>query len=309
MISAITILGFFYLTVGPDKMQLMLNTLRNEQGVQTLNVGYYGALAIALYVLASLATAMNFALAVCTRISIEGGDSKLWDGFGTVMKRLPAILIWSVLSLTLGLLWTLLDQERRSSAFLRRRFGNTWSNMTMLVAPVVMLEKRNVVAAIWRSRTMMRETWGRNLEARFGTFWFIAVLNIPLVIKYATLSFAGTGLTLPFAEIGLIYFACTIILAQTTKAVLRVVFYRFAAEGAVSEGFDRELLEESFESYVLVKKVLDHTEATSSNDDDDDDGAGTPLLQLTSEQLAQQDDQDVADEEDDVRTPRRIAVG
>lgn len=258
MTFTLTILGFFYLTVGPDKMQLMLNTLRNEQGVQTINVGYYGALGIALFLIAALATAMNFALTACTRISLEGHDSKLRDGFTIAIRRLPAIFVWSLLSITLGLLWTLLDQERRSSTFLRRRFGNTWNNMTMLVAPVAILENTNIASAVWRSKSLMQETWGRNLSARFGTFWFVVALNLPLIAKYVALRYSGLGLTLPFVEIALVYFSCTIILAQTTKAVLRVVLYRFAADNEVARGFDRPLLEEVFESYVLVKKAVDH---------------------------------------------------
>lgn len=246
MSFAVTTLCFFYFTVGPDKMQLMLNTLRNEQGVQTLNLGYYGALATALFLVVSLATAMNFALVNCIRISLDGHKSRIWDGISVVLKRVPAILVWSFLAITLGLLWTLFDQERRSSAVLRRRFGNTWNNMSILTVPVAVLENRNIFGAIARSKTMVQDTWGRNLTAQFGSLWFVAILSIPLIVKYALLWFSGTGLTLPFAEFALVYFACSVILAQTAKAIFKIVLYRYASEGVVTAGFDLDSLKGAF---------------------------------------------------------------
>lgn len=246
MVFACTILSFFYFTVGPDKLQLMLNTLRNEQGVQTINAGYYGSLAVAFFLIVTLATAMNFALAACIRIRLDGEDSKVWDGIAVVLRRLPAILAWSVISITLGALWTLLDQERRSSSYLRRKFGNTWQNMSMLTVPIAVFENRNIFSALLRSRTLVNDTWGRNVSARFGFVWFVVILSLPLLFKFIILQVSGVGITLPFAEIALLYFACALILAGTAKSILKVVLYRFAAEGTISEGFDREALEGAF---------------------------------------------------------------
>jgi len=247
MSFACTVLGFFYFTVGPDKMQLMLNTLRNEQGVQTINVSYYGALAVALYLVVALATAMNFALINCISIGLDGKNARILEGLTAAGRRLPAVFAWSILSITLGALWTLFDQERRSSVFLRRRFGNTWNNMSMLAVPITVLENQNIVTAVLRSRMLLQDTWGRNVSASFGTIWFLVILNFPLLIKYIFLRMSGMGITLPFAEFALLYIACTLILTQTAKAVFKVVLYRFAAKGVASGGFDRETLECAFQ--------------------------------------------------------------
>ena len=183
MITACVTLCFFYFTVGPDKMQLMLNTLRNEAGVQTINVGYYGALAVAIYLVVALATAMNFALAACIRITLDGQDSGIWDGIGVILRRIPSIFIWSLVSITLGAIWTIFDQERRSSAFLRRRFGNTWNCMSMLTVPVVVLEGRNIFGAVLRSRSLVKEVWGTGITANFGSLLFVLILSVPLMFK------------------------------------------------------------------------------------------------------------------------------
>lgn len=254
---ALLIFGNFYLTVGPDKMQLMLNTLRNEQGVQTINFGYYIALIVAMLFITIVATAMNFALAACTYISIqENRDSKLRDGFSVATRRAAGIALWSLFSMTLGVFFTLLDEFRRSSMFVRRNLGGTWQNITMLTIPIAVIEGRNLIASSLKSRRMMRETWGSNLSARFGTAWFILLLNTPLIVKYITLQTSGVGLTLLFTEVALVYFACTIIVAQTAKAVLRVVLYRFAETGEAYHGFSHELLASAFESHVVTIHAL-----------------------------------------------------
>ena len=253
MAFASTVLSFFYFTVGPDKMQLMLNTLRNEQGVQTINASYYGALAVALYLIVAFSTAMNLALTACIRLGLEGEQATIWDGLTAAVRRAPAVFLWSAVSLSVGALWTLFDQERRSSAILRRRFGNTWSIISTLTVPVAVSERRNVFSALFRSRTLMHATWGENVSARFGTFWLVAMLSVPLWVKYILLKLAGTGITLPFAEFVLVYIACSLILAQTAKAIFKVVLYRFAAEGVVVEGFDRRTLEDAFVNHDSPK--------------------------------------------------------
>ena len=246
MAFASILLCFFYFTVGADKMQLMLNTLRNEQGVQSLNLGYYGALAVALYLVVAMTTAMNFALSACVGISLEGQDSKVWDGISLAIRRIPAIFIWSLLSLTLGLVWTLLDQERRSSSFLRRKFGNTWNNMSMLTVPATVFEDRNVVSSVLRSRSLVSDTWGTRIHARFGSLWIVLILCSPLLIKYFLILIYGSGVSLPFAEFSLIYVACALIMAETARGIFKVALYRYAVDGQISKGFDKETLEEAF---------------------------------------------------------------
>ncbi len=244
---AFMILLQFYISVGQDKIQLLLNTQVNAAGVQYLNWGWYVALAVAYFVIYFVATFFNSALIGATNMSMNGKDTQFRDGIGAAVRNVHWTLLWAAFSSTFGILLRLADHERRASAFLRKRLGVSWSLLTYFVLPVMSLEGVGVLAAMARSNTIMSETWGENIRPRFSLSSFLVLLNLPVILFVGYRWWSGVGLNAWAVEGLLIYLALTIILAQTAKAVLTVALYRYATGLENPDCFRKDLLQGAFE--------------------------------------------------------------
>lgn len=245
--AAITI-GLIYIAVGPDKWHLVLNTEVNDRGVQLINQGYYIVVLIAYLGIAFVTVFFNVALMGSTDISMSERDSKFRDGFNIAVRSIPSILIWSVLSSTVGVIVSILDREKHISKLLRKVLGAAWSILTYFTVAVVVLEKRFIFPAMHRSVNVMTETWGENLGAQFGLRWFLILFNVPLLGLYAATWYLTDRWYDLIVVLGVGYFAFTIVLAQTVKSVLTVILYKFATKDEVPEGWNRALLQEAFVS-------------------------------------------------------------
>lgn len=256
---AFTVL-MFHLSVGPDKLQFFINTLRNEAGVQNINWDYYFAVLIAYLILAVISTFFNVALVGCTHITLGERDSKFGDGFSVAFKHIGSIFAWAMISATVGLLFNLLDRERHSAGLLRKILGMAWSVMTYFVAPIMVVENTNIFQALRHSPKIMRDTWGENLGAQFSFFWFNVLLNVPLLIVALLLFAFGFTLNSFWMLLGLSYFLLTVVVSQTAKSVLTVVLYKYAADNAVPNGFEDAPLEAAFVAMGKVLKLRDEAE-------------------------------------------------
>ncbi len=246
--SAIFILvtvGLFYIAVGPDKMKLFINTRFNDLGVQYVNWGYYMTVLLAYLGLSVITMVMNAALVACADRTMQGEDTTYKQGIVAALSRIFGIVPWALISSTVGLLFTLMDQERRCSKILRNWFGASWSTLTYFVLPVMVVERRNVFSAFRRSKELMRNTWGENLQPRFGLFWLLLLLNTPILLAGILIQFSEWNFNHAIGLIMLLYFGVTVLLAQTARAVLNVALHHFATDRIV-KGFTIELLREAF---------------------------------------------------------------
>lgn len=244
---AFLILLQFYISVGQDKIQLLMNTQVNAAGVQHVNWGWYFALLMAYFVIYFVATFFNVALVGATNLSINGKDTQFRDGLAAAARNVHWTLFWALLSSTIGVLLRIADHERHCSAFLRRRLGVSWSLLTYFVLPVISLEGVGVFAAMARSNTIMGETWGENIRPRFSLSSFLVLLNLPLALFVGYRWWTAEAMSAWAVEGILIYFALTIILAQTAKAVLTVALYRYATGLEIPHSFRPDFLQGAFE--------------------------------------------------------------
>lgn len=251
---ALTVL-MFHLSVGPDKLQFFINTLRNEEGVQHINWDYYVAALVAYLALAVISTFFNVALVGCTHISLGERDSKFGDGFRVAFHHVISIIVWALVSSTIGLLLNLLDRERHSARPLRRILGMAWSVMTYFVVPFMVVENTNLFNAFRHSPKIMRDTWGENLGVQFSIFWFNVLLNVPLLLVSLALFIFGFTLNTFWMAMGITYLLLTIVIAQTAKSVLTVVLYKYAVDNAVPNGFEDAPLEAAFATREKLSPV------------------------------------------------------
>jgi hypothetical protein len=185
----------------------------------------------------------NAALVSCALIRFSGETPTLGDGLAAAGRRLPQILAWALVSATVGLVLKLIENaNERVGQFISAILGTAWTVMTYFVVPVLVVEQVGPFAAIGRSLSILRRTWGEALVGRLGLGLFMFLLSLPGVLLLVagifvanTMLAAGIGL----AAVGLLY----LLLAAAAGSALQGIFvgalYEYAARGQVPEGFDR----------------------------------------------------------------------
>jgi hypothetical protein len=243
-VGIILVLAGIALGIGPEELQRIAQSSEGEAvEVQPTTV----ILAFVGYFVCSFVTIFfNVALVGCAHISTTERDSKLMDGFRVAMVHLPSIVGWSLVSATVGLLLSAIENDKRGGAIIRSLLGTAWAVITYFVIPVMVLERVNVFSAIGRSTKIMGKTWGEAMGARFGLGWLLFLLNIPTAICLF-LAFAlgpvGMAVLLPIA---ILYGALTAVFGQAAKSVLTVVLYKYATTGQAVAGFEPDVLRGAF---------------------------------------------------------------
>lgn len=246
-------LWLFYLSVGNDKIQLLVNTRVNQVGQQSLNWGYYVVIFFAYLFCSFAATFNNLALSAATHISMTERDSKFIDGIRAGGRSSISLVIWTLFNSTIGMLFTILDQQKNLSQLLRGVLKSGWSVFTYFVIPVMAIEKRSIFTALARSRQILVERWGEHVSPQFGIGWFLLVLNVPVFIFLFIEWYFELLSPLIFA-LSVSWTLFALVLATTAKQVLTVVLYLYAATGKAPDGWDEEALRHTFRGAVPMER-------------------------------------------------------
>jgi Family of unknown function (DUF6159) len=206
---------------------------------------------VAAYVLTFVAIFFQVALAACAARSLEGENTSVGQGIGLAFSKLGAVLGWSAVQATVGLILNAIQSDDNIVGVLVAAVINVaWSVITFFVVPVIALEGLGPVAAIKRSAGVVRQRWGEGIVGSAvigGVVFLIALVPIALftVGGFAAVNAAPAAGIALFAVAGLVLIAAVLV-GSTLNVIFRVALYRFATEGATVGGFTGPELESAF---------------------------------------------------------------
>src|SRR3989344_6704753 len=101
----------------------------------------------------------NTGLITCAQMRLNGQDPKFKDGFKKAWKHLGSILVWSLISATVGLILRIIIDKIEESEKLGPLgkiigsifiglLGLAWNLLTFLVIPVIIFENKSAFSAI-----------------------------------------------------------------------------------------------------------------------------------------------------------------
>jgi Family of unknown function (DUF6159) len=191
---------------------------------------------------------------------IHGGDATLGQGIGVAIKNAPALLLWALITSTVGLLLRLIAE--RSNLLMKivvAIIGVAWSVLTYFTVSAMIIDKKPVIEAIKHSGSVFRRTWGETIVTSisfgFAFFLFYGVLILGIV---GALAVSGAllgegGLLIVSIMCGVVFIIAivgSIILSSVLDSVLRTLLYVYASENITPTNFNSELLEK-----MLVRKA------------------------------------------------------
>jgi hypothetical protein len=193
-------------------------------------------LVFAWYACASFVTIFfNCALAACVQMRFAGQTPTIAGGLKRAASRVHTILLWSILTSTVGRLLKMLEQRvgfitRIATALV----GLSWNMATVLIVPVLVMEDRGVIDSVRRSAALLRQTWGEQVISGIWFGWMGLVIAIPGVVLGAL---GANGYPI-FIVPTVLWFAGWLAAFTAAREIFTVVLYRYATTGEPPAGFD-----------------------------------------------------------------------
>lgn len=205
----------------------------------------------------------NTGLIICADIRLNGGDPTVKDGLKGAFKKIISILIWSLISATVGMLLKQLSRKGGTvGQIVAALVGFAWGLLTYFVVPVMVFEDVNPFKAIKESGALFKKTWGERFIAHFALGLVIFVLFIvPVVILLIIaflISLAMNSFIIWFVAgaIILLYLLALGILSTTLQGIFQTALYIYAKTGKVPNGFTPEVVSGAFKPREGIARHL-----------------------------------------------------
>ena len=192
---------------------------------------YWGASFITIF--------FNCALAACVQQDFAGQRSTLGDGLRRAASRIHTILLWSLVSATVGRVFDALESRAGLVGRLVVWFaGLGWSMATFLIVPVLVMEEQGVMDSIKRSAALLRQTWGEQLISGLAFGWLGLLFAVPGIL----LGVLGANGHPIFIVPAIAWFATMIAAFAAASEIFTVALYRYATTSQAPAGYDAATL-------------------------------------------------------------------
>lgn len=179
---------------------------------------------------------------------MTGGDPTVRSAMGKAATRLPSLLGWAFITMTVGLLLR----------FLRERMGwlgqmltflaeAAWGVATYLVVPAIIIDDYRSFAGVKQSMSLVRRTWGENLisQAGFGLLSFVLSLPIILVAVLIATLVPGVGTVIGIV-VGVAGVLAVTVVVSALGLYFKTALYEYATDGVAHGGYDVNQMRDSF---------------------------------------------------------------
>ncbi len=192
-------------------------------------------------------TFFNSAIVSCAIKRLGGGDPTFRFGIEQALQRLPQIFAWALLAATVGTILRIIeDRSEFVGRIVAGVLGMAWTVVTFLVVPVLVVERKGPFAALKRSTSLLRKTWGEQLISTFsfeGLFFLLGLPGILLIIAGIAVGMGVLPLGILIAGAGVIYLVGLGLIQSTLHAIFKAALYAYAETGAAPGLIPERLLQ------------------------------------------------------------------
>lgn len=196
---------------------------------------------LGLYVLAVIGTFFSVGLAHCADRIFQGQPTSVGEGIGFARSHLRQILGWAALSTTVGVIFSLLENQGVVGQIVGRLLDVAWSLVTFLAVPVIAIEGTGPIETFKRSASLFKDRWGQQITGNIAIGGAVVLLGmIPAILLivagiaiWASAGFVGAFLVL----CGIAVFVVALLISSALGGIFGVALYHYALEGQSLGGF------------------------------------------------------------------------
>ncbi len=199
----------------------------------------------------------NAGLVSCAHDSLMGRPTSFNQGLSNAVRHLPAILGWTLIAATVGMVLHIISERvGLVGKIVVAVIGGAWNIVTFFVVPVVAVEHGSPIAAVKKSGSLLRKTWGENLIGSGGIGLALFLLMLMPVIPFVAVCFTGMPVLI-MAVLGLsvIYWLGLAAAGASLQGVYRTALYIYAETGEVPQAFNRDAIVSAFQARQKGKFV------------------------------------------------------
>ena len=164
-------------------------------------------------------------------------------GIKQATKCLPQILVWGVISGTVGMLLKILEGFARDgdspiplrivAGLATFVIGVAWWMATFFIVPILVLERAGVLDWMKESPKLFRETWGEDVGSHIGTGILQGIVILLLVLIVLPLMFLGEAGGVLAVVIVLLGIGLSVLFFTTVESVNRASLFYYAKTGEI----------------------------------------------------------------------------
>jgi Family of unknown function (DUF6159) len=193
----------------------------------------------------------NSALIACAVKSFYGARPTIGEGIAASMARLPQIAGWALVSATVGLVLKAIEsRSERVGQIVAGLLGMAWSAATFFVVPVLVIERLGPIAAVKRSTSILKNSWGEAFagNASIGFFSFLLMLPAIGLIIGGVMLLANEMMLFGGVLIGLGICVMLVVslVSSALSAIIQAAVYMYGSSGETPSGFDSGALQAAF---------------------------------------------------------------
>src|SRR5579885_442053 len=174
----------------------------------------------------------NAGLISCASEIFAGRPATFKDGIRNSFNHFGSIFVYALIAATVGMALRLLSERMGFvGKIVIALLGAAWSLITYFVAPILVLENKNPIAAIRESGAMLRRTWGENvvvngsLHLAMGLLALVAM--IPLVLGIVMLASASIALGIALIIGAVLFLTVIALISSTLTGVFQTALYLY----------------------------------------------------------------------------------
>lgn len=205
---------------------------------------FYVGLAILYFVTFFVSIYFNAAVMGAAMVRLDGGDPTVSDGLKVARANIRRIAGWALLTATVGLiLRAIAERFGWVGRIIAGAAGLAWGVVTYLVVPVLIFEKTGPWAAVKRSGSLIRQTWGEALGGYLTLGLIFFLLALPALLGFV-LGWWLAGVTGILVALGVavVYWLILGLVASAAQSILVTALYRYATKGELGFGFPANLM-------------------------------------------------------------------
>jgi len=206
---------------------------------------FYAGLAVVYFVTFFVSIYFNAAVMGAAMIRLNGGDPTIGDGLKVANENIGRIAGWALVSATVGLILRAIAER---AGFIGRiiagALGAAWGIVTYLVVPVLIFEKIGPWAAVKRSGSLLRKTWGEAAGGYLTLSGIFVLLALPGLLFLVLGAIIGgiVGVLVGIAA-AVVYWLILALVGSAAQSVLVTALYRYATTGQLGFGFPPDLFQ------------------------------------------------------------------
>ena len=217
------------------------------------HTGAYYAVSFAFYAVSYFVVIFfNCGLVWCAYENLNGRPARFSDGIGMAAKTLPQIIVWTLISSTVGtILRAISERAGLIGQIVIGILGMVWSLATFFVVPLLIVERQNAVKALKSSSSMLKRTWGEqiigNTGLGFATGLLMLIGFIPLGI--GVFIAIQTEVFIPGVVgvlIAVVYWLILGTVSAALSGIYQAALYMYASTGTAPAAYSPQYIQEAF---------------------------------------------------------------